>query len=77
MGRDLSSVWVYKCPNCQRQMHREFFLFSYPIEVDKCIYCGNLWFEKDQLQILEYIYQNKQRFFPAATAQEPWQEEIS
>lgn len=62
---DPKSVWVINCPNCKRQMRRQFFVYSYPIEIDRCIGCGGVWFDKQELEILQHIYENYDKFLYA------------
>jgi heat shock protein HtpX len=53
------SAWVIDCPKCKSRMHRQFFNYSYPVEIDKCPKCEAIWLDKDELGILQYIYENK------------------
>jgi heat shock protein HtpX len=57
------STWVFDCPACLRKMLRQFFVYSYPVEVDRCAYCGGVWFDKYELEILQYLYENKEILF--------------
>lgn len=59
---DTRSVWVINCPRCQRKMRRQFFVYSYPVEIDRCIYCDSVWFDQQELEILQYIYEHKEKF---------------
>jgi len=52
------NAWVLDCPACLRKMLRQFFVYSYPVEVDRCAYCGGTWFDKYELEILQYLYEN-------------------
>jgi len=60
---DAQSVWVIDCPKCQHKMHRQFFVYSYPVEIDRCVHCRGIWFDKQELEILQYIYEHKDQFF--------------
>jgi len=56
---------LYRCPHpdCQKNkvtMLRAFYTESYHIEVDKCIYCNNIWFDKDELEILQCLIEDVQ-----------------
>ena len=53
-------TWVIDCPKCKSKMHRQFFNYSYPVEVDSCSNCQETWFDKDELEVLQYIYENKE-----------------
>lgn len=60
-----SNGWVLGCPECGEKvkMRRQFFVYSYPVEIDRCSHCGGIWFDKGELEVLQYIYENKDRFF--------------
>ncbi|MFH1339295.1 MAG: zf-TFIIB domain-containing protein, partial [Candidatus Omnitrophota bacterium] len=60
---DAKSAWVINCPKCQRQMHRQFFVYSYPVEIDRCVYCSGIWFDKSELEILQYLYEHKELLY--------------
>ena len=55
--------FVLTCPKCANKMRRQFFVYSYPIEIDRCLTCSGLWFDKLELEVLQYIYENKDKFF--------------
>jgi len=57
------SSWVIPCPKCKKLMHRQFFVYSYPVEIDRCFFCSGIWFDKQELEILQYFYQYKEKFF--------------
>jgi len=57
------NAWVLDCPQCGRKMRRQFFVYSYPVEIDRCVYCEGIWFDRQELEILQYIYENKEHFF--------------
>jgi LSD1 subclass zinc finger protein len=59
----LDNPWVFTCPKCLNKMRRQFFVYSYPVEVDRCVSCEGLWLDKEELELLQYIYENKERFF--------------
>ncbi|MFH1692083.1 MAG: zf-TFIIB domain-containing protein [Candidatus Omnitrophota bacterium] len=65
-GHKKKNSWIFTCPNCARKMHRQFFVYSYPIEIDRCPYCGGVWFDKTELEILQYLYEHKEKFFDGA-----------
>ena len=49
---------LLKCPHCtfkKRKMLKMFYTEVYRVEIDKCIYCGRIWFDKDELEILQYL----------------------
>lgn len=43
------------CPRCQRPMDRKFYSLAYHIEIDRCLYCGLSWFDKWELEVLQYL----------------------
>lgn len=48
------------CPKClhvKARMFRQFFNLLYKVEVDKCQFCGLVWFDKDELEILQCLYE--------------------
>ncbi len=47
------------CPNCGIKMSRGFFSYVYPVEVDRCYKCENIWFNKDELELIQYIFEKK------------------
>lgn len=60
------NAWIVSCPKCARKMHRQFFIYSYPIEIDRCPYCGGVWFDRQELEVLQYLYEHKEQFFDGA-----------
>lgn len=59
----LENPFVLTCPACANKMRRQFFVYSYPVEIDRCIRCGGLWFDRQELEVLQYIYEHKDKFF--------------
>jgi heat shock protein HtpX len=50
------------CPHCQHaraRMIRQFFNLLYKIEIDKCQFCGRIWFDKDELEMFQYLYEQE------------------
>lgn len=43
------------CPECRNEMSRGFFTYGLPIVIDKCGKCGNIWFDKGELEVLQYL----------------------
>ncbi|MGD8628567.1 MAG: zinc metalloprotease HtpX, partial [bacterium] len=48
----------FKCPKCDSQMQRRFYTYQYLVEVDKCAWCGMVWFDKDELEIIQYLIEH-------------------
>lgn len=50
------------CPKCRHvkaRMFRQFFNLLYKVEIDKCQFCGLIWFDKDELEILQCLYEEQ------------------
>jgi len=58
--KDLKTVWAINCPKCKQLMGRQFFNYVYPIEIDRCIFCKGIWFDKQELELLQYLYENNE-----------------
>jgi len=43
------------CPNCQRRLFRNFYSYQYLIVVDRCRDCGMIWFDRDELDMLQVM----------------------
>lgn len=53
---------LYPCPRCQHKndrMLRTFYTIAYRVEVDKCLMCGVVWFDKDELEVLQYLLEDR------------------
>jgi Zn-finger nucleic acid-binding protein len=48
-----------KCPKCGREMQRCDYSGTYPVEVDRCLMCGMIWFEQDELETFQYMLETK------------------
>ena len=60
---NLGNTLILDCPKCHQKMRRQFFVYSYPVEIDRCISCDGIWFDRQELEILQYIYEHKEKFF--------------
>lgn len=52
---------LLKCPKCQHprtRMMRMFYTEAYHVEVDKCFACGLIWFDGDELEVLQYLIED-------------------
>ncbi len=51
------------CPQCfnvnKTKMNRLFYTEAYPIEVDRCYFCGIYWFQKDELEVLQCLIEDQ------------------
>jgi heat shock protein HtpX len=50
----------FNCPKCDRKMLRNFYTLAYFIEVDRCYDCDLTWFDRDELEILQYWVETAQ-----------------
>ncbi|MCK5179971.1 MAG: M48 family metalloprotease, partial [Candidatus Omnitrophica bacterium] len=52
---------LHKCPKCRHpktRMMRMFYTEVYRVEVDKCFACGLIWFDGDELEVLQYLIEH-------------------
>ncbi len=49
-----------RCPKCGNPMLANFYSLAYPIEVDRCLGCGVIWFDKNELEVLECLIEKAQ-----------------
>ena len=48
------------CERCQprgRNMRKCLFNRYYHVEIDKCMDCGRVWFDKDELDVMQCLYE--------------------
>ncbi|MBF0486440.1 MAG: M48 family metalloprotease [Candidatus Omnitrophica bacterium] len=64
---DEKSILCPWCLTSSPRMTRRFINPRYPIEIDKCRICARVWFDKDELEILQYLYE-KDSPLPAGKA---------
>ena len=50
---------LLKCPKCNANMLRNFYTMAYLVQVDRCNFCGLVWFDKDELEMVQYLIENK------------------
>jgi Zn-dependent protease with chaperone function/Zn-finger nucleic acid-binding protein len=43
------------CPNCGAKMRPRPYNYQYVIPVDKCLHCHKIWFDGDELEILQIL----------------------
>lgn len=48
-----------QCPPSRARMNRMFFTAAYPVEIDKCFMCGRIWFDRDELEILQVFIESQ------------------
>jgi Zn-finger nucleic acid-binding protein len=49
----------YSCPSCGYRMLPRPYNYQYFIPVDKCLACGQIWFDADELEILQVLIEKK------------------
>jgi heat shock protein HtpX len=47
------------CPQCKNPMFRTFYSLAYLIEIDRCSFCKLTWFDRDELEMLQCVIENK------------------
>lgn len=47
------------CPRCKNPMFRGFYSLVYLVEVDRCSSCGVTWFDRDELEMLQCMVENR------------------
>lgn len=60
---DLKGANLSLCPRCGNtriKMIRGFYSLAYPVEVDRCVQCQFVWFDSDELEILQYLIEGPQ-----------------
>ncbi len=45
----------HHCPRCGKPMTRKFYSFAYHVEVDECEACRAVWFDENELEILQCL----------------------
>ena len=43
------------CPHCGAKMRPRPYNYQYVIPVDKCLHCHKIWFDADELEILQIL----------------------
>jgi heat shock protein HtpX len=43
------------CPKCGKPMVRKFYSYAYHVEIDECLRCKLIWFDADELEILQCL----------------------
>jgi len=58
---DFKTKPVFPCPKCKRPLNKmkKSLFESYPVEVDVCDYCDSIWFDKDEIEVLQYLVEKR------------------
>ena len=55
LARGKAGVAPIPCPQCGKTMMRAHYNYEHAVEVDRCFICGLVWFEKDELEVLQIL----------------------
>ncbi len=61
---DLRTINLLICPQCRQgqvKMLRSFYSPAFFVEVDRCVFCGSIWFDKDELEVLQFLIEKSER----------------
>ena len=47
------------CPLCGKKMVRRHYDLQHAVEVDSCVVCDRIWFEKDELEVLQLLVEGE------------------
>ncbi len=53
------AIALLSCPKCKNPMMRGFYSFAHLIEIDRCEFCGLTWFDRDELEMLQCLIENR------------------
>jgi Zn-dependent protease with chaperone function/Zn-finger nucleic acid-binding protein len=56
---DLNKSPKVNCPNCGNKMLLRPFSYHYIIPVDKCLACNKIWFDSDELEMLQILIEHR------------------
>jgi heat shock protein HtpX len=45
----------FTCPACGQEMRRGFYSYEYLVDVDRCTSCNMVWYDKDELEMLQVL----------------------
>ncbi len=49
-----------QCPKCGSAVMRKFYTSAYLVEVEQCWICGLAWLDRNELELLQYLYEQSQ-----------------
>ena len=49
------------CPRCKMEMHRRLYSYQYFIPIDYCFRCHWIWFDKDELALLQILIEKQRK----------------
>jgi Zn-dependent protease with chaperone function/Zn-finger nucleic acid-binding protein len=59
LARGHSGVGLIPCPKCGASMLRRHYSYEHAVEVDRCVRCDLIWFEKDELEALQILVERQ------------------
>jgi heat shock protein HtpX len=54
-----AQILLLTCPKCGAPMYRGFYSLAHPIEIDRCSFCSLIWFDQDELGMLQCLIENR------------------
>ena len=48
-----------RCPRCGESMMRKLYSYAYHVEIDRCDSCGVVWFDENELEILQCLIETE------------------
>ena len=54
-----NTVPLFPCPKCKNPMSRSFYSAAHMINVDRCSFCELTWFDRDELEMLQCLIENR------------------
>lgn len=58
-SNERKNILLLRCPKCKSPMLRRFYSLAYLVEIDCCGLCGLTWFDKDELEILRCMIEDR------------------
>lgn len=58
-GNERKNIILLKCPKCKNSMVRRFYSLAYLVEIDCCTNCRLTWFDRNELEILQCMIENR------------------
>jgi heat shock protein HtpX len=55
----LETLGTLHCPKCGRLMNHKFYSYAYHVEIDECPQCRIIWFDADELDILQCLIERE------------------
>jgi Zn-dependent protease with chaperone function/Zn-finger nucleic acid-binding protein len=59
LARGRSGLALVACPRCTAPMMRRHYSYEYAVEIDHCVRCDLLWFERDELEALQILVERQ------------------